>query len=110
MGALPAEAEAAVIMLGDQPFLPARVVDAVVEAWRASGKRIVLPAFRGRRGHPVLVGLEYRDEVLALDPAEGLRGLMRAHPEDIFEAAVEDSNILRDLDVPEDYDEFGPRG
>jgi len=103
LSALPAEAEAAVVMLGDQPFLPARVVDAVVEAWRMSGKGIVLPAFRGRRGHPVLVGLEYRDEVLALDPAEGLRGLMRAHPEDIFEADVEDPNILRDLDVPEDY-------
>jgi len=103
LSALPAEAEAAVVMLGDQPFLPARVVDAVVEAWRMSGKGIVLPAFRGRRGHPVLVGLEYRDEVLALDPAEGLRGLMRAHPEDTFEADVEDPNILRDLDVPEDY-------
>jgi hypothetical protein len=28
---------------------------------------------------------------------------MRAHPDDIFEAAVEDANILRDMDVPEDY-------
>ena len=28
---------------------------------------------------------------------------MRAHPDDIFEAEVEDANILRDMDVPEDY-------
>lgn len=101
--ALPADAEAAVVMLGDQPFLPARVVDAVVEAFRRSGKGIVVPAFQGRRGHPVLIGLKYRDEVLALDPADGLRRLMRTHPEDIFEAEVEDANILRDMDVPEDY-------
>jgi molybdenum cofactor cytidylyltransferase len=101
--ALPAEAEAAVVMLGDQPFLPARVVDAVVAAFRESGKGIVVPAFRGRRGHPVLIGLGYRDEIIRLDPEEGLRRLMRAHPEDIFEAEVEDANILRDLDVPEDY-------
>jgi CTP:molybdopterin cytidylyltransferase MocA len=58
---------------------------------------------QSRRGHPVLVGLEYRDEVICLDPAAGLRQLMRAHPQDIFEAEVEDANILRDLDVPEDY-------
>ena len=101
--ALPPDAEAAVVMLGDQPFLPAGVVDAVVEAFRRSGKGIVVPAFQGRRGHPVLIGLKYRDEVLALDPTDGLRRLMRAHPDDIFEAEVEDANILRDMDVPEDY-------
>ena len=101
--ALPADAEAAVVMLGDQPFLPASVVDAVVEAYRRSGKGIVVPAFQGRRGHPVLVDLKFRDEVLALDPADGLRRLMRAHPKDVFEAEVEDANILRDMDVPEDY-------
>jgi len=101
--ALPAAAKAAVVMLGDQPFLPAKVVDAIVEAYGESRKGIVVPAFRGRRGHPVLIDLRYRDEVLALDPAEGLRQLMRAHPEAIFEAEVEDANILRDLDVPEDY-------
>jgi len=101
--ALPADAEAAVVMLGDQPFLPAKVVDAIVEAYSESRKGIVVPAFRGRRGHPVLIDLKYRDEVLGLDPADGLRQLMRAHAEAIFEAEVEDANILRDLDVPEDY-------
>jgi molybdenum cofactor cytidylyltransferase len=106
--ALPPDAEAAVVMLGDQPFLPARVVDAVVAAFRRSGMGIVVPVHRGRRGHPVLVGLKYRDEVLALDPADGLRRLMHAHAEDIFEAEVEDANILRDMDVPEDYEGVKP--
>ncbi|MBE3130521.1 MAG: nucleotidyltransferase family protein [Acidobacteria bacterium] len=106
--ALPADAEAAVVMLGDQPFLPARVVDAVVAAFRRSGMGIVVPVHRGRRGHPVLVGLKYRDEVLSLDPADGLRRLMHAHAEDIFEAEVEDANILRDMDVPEDYEGVKP--
>jgi molybdenum cofactor cytidylyltransferase len=93
-------------MLGDQPFLPAPVVDAVVGAFRESGRGIVVPAFRGRRGHPVLVDIKYRDEVLGLDPADGLRQLLRAHPEDILEADVGDANILRDLDLPEDYAEL----
>jgi molybdenum cofactor cytidylyltransferase len=103
--ALPPEAEAAVIMLGDQPFLPPSVVDTVVRGYRESLKGIVIPVFRTRRGHPVLVDLKYRDEVLALDPADGLRRLMRDHPEDIAEVEVDDANILRDLDTPEDYAE-----
>jgi len=101
--AIPPEAEAAVIMLGDQPFLPPPVVDAVVRGYRESLKGIVIPVFRTRRGHPVLVDLKYRDEVLALDPADGLRRLMRTHAEDIAEVEVDDANILRDLDTPEDY-------
>jgi molybdenum cofactor cytidylyltransferase len=101
--ALPADAKAAVVMLGDQPFLPSAVVDAVVAAYRESGMGIVIPIFRGRRGHPVLIDLKYRDEVLGLDPADGLRQLMRAHPADIREIEVDDPGILRDLDTPEDY-------
>ncbi len=101
--ALPPETEAAVVMLGDQPFLPPSVIDAVVRGYRESLKGIVIPVFRTRRGHPVLVDLKYRDEVLAIAPADGLRRLMRAHPEDIAEVEVDDANILRDLDTPEDY-------
>ncbi len=103
--ALPADAEAAVVMLGDQPFLAARVVDAVVGAFREGGRGIVVPVFRGRRGHPVLVDLKYREEVLGLDPSDGLRQLMRAHPGDISEVEVGDANVLRDLDTPADYAE-----
>ncbi len=35
---------------------------------------------------------------------------MRAHPEDIAEVEVDDANILRDLDTPEDYSEAKRRG
>jgi molybdenum cofactor cytidylyltransferase len=101
--ALPDEAEAAVILLGDQPFLPAPVVDAVIGAYRESRKGIVIPTFQGRRGHPILIDLKFRAEVLALDPAEGLRRLIGAHSDDISEVEVGDANILRDLDTPEDY-------
>ncbi|MGE5741748.1 MAG: nucleotidyltransferase family protein, partial [Candidatus Aminicenantes bacterium RBG_16_66_30] len=95
--ALPAEAKAAVVLLGDQPFLASPVVDAVIAAYETSGRGIIIPTFQGRRGHPVLVDLKYRDEVLAIDPADGLRRLMLAHPGDILEVGVADPNILRDL-------------
>jgi molybdenum cofactor cytidylyltransferase len=101
--ALPPDAEAAVVMLGDQPFLPPAVVDLVIRGYRVSGRGIVIPVFRGRRGHPVLVDLKYREEVLSFDPADGLRRLLRAHPDDIAEVETDDPNILRDLDTPEDY-------
>ncbi len=101
--ALPEDAEAAVVMLGDQPFLPARVVDAVVGAYRESGRGIVVPVYEDRRGHPLLVDMKHRAEVLRLDPAVGLRQLLRAHVEDVLEVEVGEASILRDLDTPQDY-------
>jgi molybdenum cofactor cytidylyltransferase len=101
--ALPAGARAAVVMLGDQPFLAAGVVDAVIAAYEEGGRGLVIPTFGGRRGHPLLIDLKFRDEVLGLDQADGLRRLMRSHPGDIREVEAGDANILRDLDTPEDY-------
>jgi hypothetical protein len=33
----------------------------------------------------------------------GLRGLLHAHPDEVFELAVSTSAVLSDMDVPQDY-------
>jgi molybdenum cofactor cytidylyltransferase len=101
--ALPDDVEAAVIMLGDQPAIPSRVLDALIRAYLESRRGIIVPAQGGRRGHPILVGTRYRDEVLGLDPAIGLRQLLQSHPEEILEVAVSSPAVLKDIDRPEDY-------
>jgi molybdenum cofactor cytidylyltransferase len=101
--AVPPEARAIVIMLGDQPAIPAQVVDEVIGTYRRRGRGIVVPVFEGRRGHPVLIEARYRQEVLGLDPEVGLRQLLRSHPDDIAEVDASTGAVLRDLDRPEDY-------
>ncbi|MGA2362101.1 MAG: nucleotidyltransferase family protein [Candidatus Aminicenantales bacterium] len=103
--ALPTDAEAAVIMLGDQPTIPARVLDALIRAYRESRRGIVVPVHGGHRGHPVLIDMKNKDEVLGLDPGIGLRQLLRTHPEDVLEVAVSSPEVLKDIDRPEDYRE-----
>jgi len=101
--AVPPDVRAVLVFLGDQPAPSASVTCRIIDAYRKTGKGIVLPAFRGRRGHPVLVDLKYRDEVGALDPRIGLRQLPRAHPDDVFEVKVRTPAVLRDIDTQEDY-------
>ncbi len=101
--AAPPEARALVVMLGDQPAIPAQVVDEVVACYRKRGRGIVLPVFAGRRGHPVLIEARYREEVLGLDPEVGLRQLLRSHPDDVAEVDASTGAVLRDMDRPEDY-------
>ena len=55
LAALPAEAEAAVVVLADGPELDPRAIDRVIESWRAEGGDVVAAAYDGVRLHPVLL-------------------------------------------------------
>ncbi|MGB8951919.1 MAG: nucleotidyltransferase family protein [Candidatus Aminicenantales bacterium] len=102
---LPRNAEAALVILGDQPRISTKTINRVLEAFRKERKGIVLPVFHNTGGHPLLVDMKYRIEIQALNPKIGLRELLSLHPEDILRVEVEDPFILKDIDRPEDYKE-----
>ena len=95
--------KAAVILLGDQPSLRTETIDLLIERNRIAPEDIVVPAFEGRRGHPLLVAMRFREEMMTDFDGTGLRGLLHAHPESVVEIAVDSSTILDDMDYPEDY-------
>jgi molybdenum cofactor cytidylyltransferase len=101
--ALPEKVTAAVVMLGDQPFVKAETVDELVARHRETRKGIVLPVHGGRRGHPVLIDAKYKSEIIALGLEATLRDIVQAHAEDVLEVEIDDPDILRDIDTPKDY-------
>ncbi len=101
--ALPEKATAAVVMLGDQPFVTAETIDELVARYRETRRGIVLPVHGGRRGHPVLIDTKYKAEIIALGPEAALRDIVHAHPDDILEVEIDDPDVLRGIDTPEDY-------
>lgn len=101
--ALPEDAQAFLVLLGDQPAVSTEVINEIIDAFKRTKKGIVLPIHKNDRGHPVLIDMKYRDEVKRLSPEVGLRGLVYNHPEDILEVKVKTSSILQDIDNPEDY-------
>jgi nicotine blue oxidoreductase len=68
---LPAEAEAAIVVLADGPELDPRAIDRVIESWQAEGGDVVAAAYDGVRLHPVLLGRP----AWSLIPDEGARAL-----------------------------------
>jgi molybdenum cofactor cytidylyltransferase len=98
----PPEAEALMLILGDQPFLEPDLIDRLLEEHRAHGQGITIPTYRGRRGHPVLFGARFRRELLLIGD-QGAREVVQRHREAVREVAVSLPRILEDLDTPEDY-------
>ncbi len=100
---LPEGAQAAVVLLGDQPAISHTVIDKVIDAYSQTTKGIVLPTYKKKRGHPVLFDMKYKSDIAALSPNVGLKGIAYGHPSDVFEVQVTTSSILRDIDDIEDY-------
>jgi molybdenum cofactor cytidylyltransferase len=104
--AVPEETRAVLVVLGDQPKISADVINKLIDAYKSTGKGIVLPVYKKEkkeRGHPVLIDMKYRSEVENLSPEVGLRGTVYNHPEDILEVDVETSSIFQDIDYESDY-------
>jgi len=95
-------AAALLIALVDHPAVPPEVISLLVDEWRR-GARLVQPEHEGRGGHPVLVDLSLRSELLALDPNRGLRALFDAHRSEVRRLPVESPYVARDMDTWEDY-------
>lgn len=100
---LPDECLAAIVFPGDQPMIGAQIINLVVRAWRESGRAIVVPAFRGKRGHPVLIDRKYFKEIMTLNESEGLRALALKYPGEVKEIETDNPLILKDIDTEEDY-------
>lgn len=100
---LPDDFRAVLVFPGDQPMIGPDVINIVINAYLQTGKGIVIPVYERQRGHPLLVGSKYRDEVLHLEGPDGLRGLALRHPDDVLEAETGTPSILKDIDTREDY-------
>ncbi|MHC4117758.1 MAG: nucleotidyltransferase family protein [Planctomycetota bacterium] len=103
LAAVPQECRAVLVALGDQPSITSELIGQIVQSFAATEKQILVPFYNGRRGHPVLFSEVYRDEIMTHYDDVGLRGLLHAHPDDVFELAVSSSAVLSDMDYPEDY-------
>jgi len=100
---LPPGAQAAVVLLGDQPSISHTVIDKIIEAYSFTTKGILIPKYKKERGHPVLFDMKYKSEIAALSPKVGLRGIVYGHPKDVYEVPVNTSSILHDIDDIKDY-------
>ena len=101
--ALDGSAQAALIVLGDQPQIQAEVVKALLLRWQIAGSAIIIPSTQMRRGHPMLLARSLWQEVLDLPLAGTLRDFLRLRNDWIDYLPIESDSILQDLDTPEDY-------
>jgi molybdenum cofactor cytidylyltransferase len=102
IAALPPEAAAALVCLGDMPLVTGRMIDRLLAAYDPDeGRTIVLPTFRGKPGNPMLWDRRYFADMLELQGDSGARQLLGRHLDAVAEVEIGDEAVLRDFDTPD---------
>jgi molybdenum cofactor cytidylyltransferase len=105
LAAMPPHISAALVVLGDQPRIQARIVNQVLTAYAEGAGDIVAPSYQMRRGHPILIDRRYWPEIMAL-PGDGApRDVINRYPDRIGYVNVDTDSILGDVDTPDEYRE-----
>ena len=94
--------EAAVVLLGDQPFVGAEAVERLVATF-TEGAKIAVATYRGKRRNPVLFSREVWPLLEAeLAGDEGARSVLKRHSELVVEVPCEGVGDPTDVDTRED--------
>ncbi len=103
IAAVPARAGAAVIMLGDMPFVTAGMIATLVERFRESGAPLMVSEYGGVQAPPTLFDRALLDEFLVMEGDACAKRLVKRH---LREALIVPwpAEALTDLDLPDDYE------
>ena len=105
------ESTGLMICLADMPFAETSDLNLLIQAFNdyrsTESSLIIVPVFQGKRGNPVLFSEEFRDKILT-HKGEGCREIVRQFPHYVKEVCMENDNLLRDIDTPEDYENNSP--
>jgi molybdenum cofactor cytidylyltransferase len=102
IAAVPAEADGAIVCLGDMPQIDASLIDRLIAAFDPDrGALIVMPTVEGRRGNPVLWSRRFFPDLMAIEGDVGARHFIGRYSEAVVEVPLEGRAALVDVDTPE---------
>ncbi|HXX25618.1 MAG TPA: molybdopterin-binding/glycosyltransferase family 2 protein [Pseudolabrys sp.] len=102
IAAVPAEADGAIVCLGDMPQVSSALIDKLVAAFDPErGALVVVPSIAGRRGNPVVWSRRFFHDLAQVQGDIGARYLIGSYAEAVVEVSVADDAALTDVDTPE---------
>ncbi len=96
--------DAVMIFLGDQPQVQPQCIGQIIRSFEKNGSPIIIPSYRMRRGHPILVRKDLFQPILDSANDSNLHEFLASFRDKIDYVTVNSNSILEDIDSPEDYE------
>ena len=103
IAAVPPQASAAILLLGDMPFVTARMMATLVERFREGRAPLVVSEYAGVQAPPTLFDRSLLDEFLLMEEDACAKRLVKRHQSEALVVSWP-GETLTDLDLPEDYE------
>jgi molybdenum cofactor cytidylyltransferase len=103
---LPQAACGILVVPGDQPGLSATDIQRCVEAFRETGKNIVIGSWQGKRGHPIVFPSSLVPFVMSEACSKGLRELPRQHEALVRTIECGSPAAVRNINTASEYETF----
>jgi molybdenum cofactor cytidylyltransferase len=101
---VPADADGAIVCLGDMPQVDAALIDKLIAAFDPErGALVVVPSIEGRRGNPVVWSRRFFHDLMQIQGDIGARHLIGNYAEAVVEVPVAGEAALIDVDTPESF-------
>jgi molybdenum cofactor cytidylyltransferase len=84
----------------DHPIISAELVANLIAEFDSSGKAIVLPTYRKRRGHPAIFRANLYQELLDASAEVGARQVVWAHANEVGEVATDEEGVVLNINDP----------
>ena len=90
----------------DNPLVSVDLISTLISEGESGKKGIVIPVFKGRRGHPAFFSRRLFPDILNAPLDEGARWIIRHRPEELLELPTEEEGIIKNINTPQDYENF----
>ncbi len=99
-----ADSEGFMLLPVDCPFILTKTIDELIETFVQNKPPILIPIFKGRRGHPPIFNSVLKETILALDVHQGMNDFMRGQHIQNFETT--DPGVIQTFNTEEELNKI----
>ena len=99
----PSKSTAYIFMLADQPLVDGKLVLAMMNEFEKTTADILYPTYQGKRGNPVIITAQLREQINLAKGDNGAKFLFAAPSLSVVAYPVANRAVITDVDTPADY-------
>ncbi len=84
----------------DCPFVMTKTINELIESFESKNPSILLPTYKGKRGHPPIFNNDLRNTILGMNVHQGMNDFMREQKVQYLE--IDDPGIVQSFNTPEE--------
>ncbi len=90
----------------DVPLITLKTIDLLIDEFLKNSCLILIPTYKGKRGHPPIFSIQLREEFQDLKNEEPLFSIQRKYDADTLKLPVDDEGVVLSFNTPQEFEQL----